>query len=259
MADDKLAFPRDQILDLYDDHPVREERTLKRLDRLARLCHVGPETRVLDVGCGLGGATRRWAEGHGARVLGIDLSPERIRQARHLTELVGLSDRVRFEAGDVLELDLPENAFDVVLCQATASHVRAKRELLDVLHGRLVAGGLLALEEPAAEAETDLTHPEMERLAELWKVALETVDGWRELLQHAGFHVTLEEDLSDELSAHHEAMLRAVESDGIHPPDRERRAWKLALEQTRNGRLAYLRWVGRKPRSTAQAPRDEMD
>ncbi len=258
MADEKLAFPREQILDLYTDHPVREERILKRLDRLGRQCGVGPETRVLDVGCGLGGATRRWAENYGARVLGIDLSPERIRQARHLTELEGLSDRARFEAGDVLELDLPENAFDVVLCQATASHVRAKRELLDVLHGRLVAGGRLALEEPAARSDADLTHPEMERLAELWKVALETVEGWRKLLRHADFHLTLEKDLSDELSAHHEAMLRAVESDRIHPPDRERRAWELALEQTRKGRLAYVRWVGRKPR-TAQSPRDEMN
>lgn len=283
MADEKLAFPREEILELYEDHPVREDRILERveqergdleglseedlaktvsqiqasdqnhvggletLDRLARLCEIEAGTRVLDVGCGLGGGARRLAETHGARVLGIELSPERVRQARNLTELVGLEERVRFEAGDILEIDLPEERFDVVLCQASASHVRAKAELLDVLTHCLAPGGRLALEEPAARAEDDLARPEMKRLENLWKVALETVEGWRNLLRDAGFSITQEEDSSDDFLGHQEELLELAEAGCIEPPERERRAWEAAREQVRQGRLAYLRWVARRP------------
>lgn len=283
VTDEKLAFPREQILGLYDDHPVREEPILERvereqgdlddlseedlaqsdsrsqatdqnhvggpdaLDRLARLCSVGSGTRALDVGCGLGGAARRWAESYGARVLGIELSPERVRQARHLTELVGLADRVRFRTGDVLELDLPEDRFDVVLCQATASHVRAKDELLDRLHRCLVPKGRLALEEPAIRTADDLAASETARLAELWKVSLETVESWRTLLREAGFDLRIEDDLTDDFVHHHEQLLEAAEAGHAAPPERERRVWEHALEHARAGGLKYVRWVTLRP------------
>ncbi|MDJ0935318.1 MAG: class I SAM-dependent methyltransferase, partial [Kiloniellales bacterium] len=48
------------------------------------------ETHVLDVGCGLGGASRFTASRFGCRVTGIDLTTEYVETGRTLTSWVGL-------------------------------------------------------------------------------------------------------------------------------------------------------------------------
>lgn len=74
---------------------------------------VGPvdlrSRRVLDVGCGRGGAAALLADRFGADVMGIDLSPEAIAfcQRRH-------QPNVRFEVGDAENLPAGNESFDVV-------------------------------------------------------------------------------------------------------------------------------------------------
>ena len=67
------------------------EATAALLDQLA----IGPETRVLDVGCGIGGPARTIVARTGALVTGVDLTPDFVETARRLTETVGLEGRVR--------------------------------------------------------------------------------------------------------------------------------------------------------------------
>ena len=58
--------------------------------------------RILDVGCGTGRMTRHLAR-HGASVVGVDFSKETADLAAEETRSEGLTDRTRFETGDVLE------------------------------------------------------------------------------------------------------------------------------------------------------------
>jgi ubiquinone/menaquinone biosynthesis C-methylase UbiE len=100
------------------------------------------EDRVLDVGCGTGRASRT-AAATAVSVVGIDLSPEMIRQARELGEGI---DNIRFEVADVEELPFGESEFTAVLCSNAFHHYpnpdRAVSEMRRVLapHGRLVIG-----------------------------------------------------------------------------------------------------------------------
>lgn len=73
---------------------------------------LGPQTRLLDVGCGIGGPARVAAAAYGCPVIGIDLSPDFVRVAQALTEHVGLSGLVehRVSAGD--RLDVADQSFD---------------------------------------------------------------------------------------------------------------------------------------------------
>jgi cyclopropane fatty-acyl-phospholipid synthase-like methyltransferase len=62
------------------------------------------ESRVLDVGCGIGGPARYLAHTYGCRVDGIDLTPELIETGRALTERCGLAERVVLQVGNALDL-----------------------------------------------------------------------------------------------------------------------------------------------------------
>jgi SAM-dependent methyltransferase len=80
------------------------------LDRL----ETAPQ-RILDLGTGTGAAARvvarRFPE---AEVVGIDLSPKMIEEARTLLP-ADLAGRVRYELGDASSLDLEPGAFDLVV------------------------------------------------------------------------------------------------------------------------------------------------
>lgn len=101
--------------------------------------------RVLDIGCGSGGATRAAARAVGPEgmVVGIDSSPECVAEAQARTD-PGLP--VLFRRGDVQAMgNVPDRTFDCVVASLVLEQVldleRAVREIFRVVRpgGRLVA------------------------------------------------------------------------------------------------------------------------
>lgn len=100
--------------------------------------------RVLEVGCGTGDDVRTIARRVGAQglVVGIDSSPLVIEEARRRTDPRA---SIEFRVGDVLGLELPDEAFDRCRVERLLMHVpgepaNAMAELVRVLRpgGRLV-------------------------------------------------------------------------------------------------------------------------
>jgi SAM-dependent methyltransferase len=82
------------------------------LDTLA-----APPRNVLDIGTGTGKAARLVAERFPeAKVVGVDLAPEMILEARRIHP-AELADRVTYEVGDAAELAFADGAFDFVVLQ----------------------------------------------------------------------------------------------------------------------------------------------
>jgi cyclopropane fatty-acyl-phospholipid synthase-like methyltransferase len=79
----------------------------------AKRVSITDESRVLDVGCGIGGPARYLAHRYGCRVDGIDLTPELVETGRVLTERCELADGVVLQVGNALELPYPDQTFDV--------------------------------------------------------------------------------------------------------------------------------------------------
>ena len=70
-------------------------------DLVSALSTVGLGGRtVLDIGCGAGGLCLALLERGATHAVGIDLSPQAIRQARLASRDRGLASRVRFDVGD---------------------------------------------------------------------------------------------------------------------------------------------------------------
>ena len=68
--------------------------------------------RILDVGCGLGGASRWAASQYGCRVTGIDLTEEYVETGNILCSWLGLEDKVCLEIANATELPYDSGTFD---------------------------------------------------------------------------------------------------------------------------------------------------
>jgi SAM-dependent methyltransferase len=103
---------------------------------LAKL-HLAGTEHVLDVGCGIGGATRYIAHAFGCRVTGIDLTPDFIATARLLTERTGLADRVDYQVASALDMPFADAAFDAAVTLHVAMNIKDRpglyREVARVL------------------------------------------------------------------------------------------------------------------------------
>jgi SAM-dependent methyltransferase len=114
---------------------------------------VPPGSRVLDVGCGVGRWSRLLAA-RGAQVIGVDLSPTMIDQARSRAVDDGVAERCRFAVADLACLDLGER-FDLVLGVTVLQHIldpAAFRAALCAMAAHLAPGGRMILLEAAPTA-----------------------------------------------------------------------------------------------------------
>jgi ubiquinone/menaquinone biosynthesis C-methylase UbiE len=93
-------------------------------ERLAQLVLLGPGGRVLDVGCGAGGALLPAARrvGETGEAVGVDLSEGMVARAREAASAEGL-DWVRAEVMDGASLSFGDESFDAVLCGFTLAAI----------------------------------------------------------------------------------------------------------------------------------------
>jgi len=105
------------------------------LDQLPR------NTKVLDVGCGIGGSSRYLASTYGFHMHGVSISAAQIARARQLT-----TDRkCEFRLDDALKLSLPNESFEVVWCLEAGPHMPDKEAFAKELLRVLKPGGTLVV------------------------------------------------------------------------------------------------------------------
>jgi ubiquinone/menaquinone biosynthesis C-methylase UbiE len=134
-------------------HPGGRAATEQLLNRAA----ISADTKVLDVGCGVGTTAITVAQRFGADVTAVDIEPLMLERARKAVEAAGAEDRVNLQEGDILALDFPNEAFDVVIAEAVTMFVdraRAARELIRVCRpgGRVLATEFMWRRPPTEEA-----------------------------------------------------------------------------------------------------------
>jgi SAM-dependent methyltransferase len=117
---------------------------------LAEQLDLGADTRVLDVGSGIGGPSRYLASIHGCHVTGLDLTEEYCRVSTVLAERTGLAGRLRYVAGDALDMPFPDGSFDVVWTQHAAMNIPRKERLYAEIARVVRAGGQLAINDLVA-------------------------------------------------------------------------------------------------------------
>lgn len=130
------------LADLWEFGPTAE-------DVVATLKSVGVArgSTILDLACGKGAVAVALAQHMGARVEGVDAFQPFIQAAQALAEERGVSDKCRFEQGDIRNLLEKEGQYDVVLLVSVGPVLGDYDQTMAGLRRLVRPGGYIVIED----------------------------------------------------------------------------------------------------------------
>ncbi|MBV5260081.1 methyltransferase domain-containing protein [Synechococcus moorigangaii CMS01] len=206
VADSYDEWTEDGILEYYwGEHihlghygnPPRAKNFLKakadfvhEMVRWGGLGQLPPGTKVLDVGCGIGGSSRILARDYGFEVTGITISPKQVERATQLTP-PGVS--ATFAVDDAMNLSFADGSFDVVWSVEAGPHMPDKAVFAQELLRVLKPGGKLVVADWNQRDDRRIPlnwweKPVMTQLLDQWAhPKFSSIEGFSELLEETGF------------------------------------------------------------------------
>jgi phosphoethanolamine N-methyltransferase len=143
--------------------------------------------RVLDIGCGIGGPAFVLASKYGANVVGIDIEPQLVEQAKLRAEGMGLSSQCEFITVKPGPFSFPDDSFDVVFSSGTIMTIEGKTDVFAEIFRILKPGGILTVYDwtkTDGDYSDDMLYWfKMERIT----YDMKTFSEYEALLQGAGF------------------------------------------------------------------------
>ena len=171
---------------------------------------------VLDVGCGLGGASRYATQRYGCQVTGVDLTPEYIDTGNTLSEWVGLSKQIHLEVGEATALSHSDSTFDRAYVMHVGMNIADKDSLAAELHRVVRPGGRIGVYDIMQVVDGDLQFP-VPWAGEPAGSSVSSPATYKRALDTAGFNVLSERNHRDfALEFFANLQTRVVKSDG--PP-----------------------------------------
>ena len=155
-----------------------------------------PDMTILDVGCGIGGPARTFAEARGCRVAGIDLTPEFVAIAEALTRRCKLDELASFRVASALDLPFDDDIFDGAIQFHVGMNIADKAGAFSEVFRVLRAGGTFGVYDVVRTAPGDLPYP-VPWAASAETSFVETAETYRRLLGGAGFRIDAERNRRD--------------------------------------------------------------
>jgi microcystin synthetase protein McyJ len=168
--------------------------------RMGRLLGLDGESRLLDVGCGMGSQDLYLLANFGPLSIdALDVTWPHVEHARRRAREAGCGERLRFHHGTATNLPFHDQSFTHLVSIEAPEHFDTREDFLREAHRVLAPGGV------AAFADYTLKRPPhnalerfvVEAARSLWKVPRANVitsDAYRETMARAGFaNVEVEE------------------------------------------------------------------
>jgi glycine/sarcosine/dimethylglycine N-methyltransferase len=232
---------------LYEtpDEPI-DSASRRTVERMASKVEITPETRVLDIGAGYGGAARHLAATFGCKVTCLNLSEVENQRNIEFNRKQGLQDLIEVKDGSFEDIPFQDNAFDVVWSQDAILHSGDRSRVLEEVTRVLRPGGSFVFTDPMASDNA----PKQELGPILDRLHLDTLGSpgfYRRELTRLGLHTIDFEDLSEYLPQHYARVLEVFKSREAELSDRigeqYRNHMKTGLQNWVNGgRAGNLAW-----------------
>jgi ubiquinone/menaquinone biosynthesis C-methylase UbiE len=126
--------------------------------------HLGHDLSAISLGCGTGERELRWAAtGRFARLVGVDLSAQRIEAARQVAaNTPNATGVVEFEVADVQTIGVPPQSLDVVIGESSLHHLAGVHSALVRARSWLKPGGLVLVNEFVGPTRFQWTNRQLE-------------------------------------------------------------------------------------------------
>ncbi|MGH3902501.1 MAG: class I SAM-dependent methyltransferase [Pseudonocardiaceae bacterium] len=209
---DKAEFDPDDLAPVDEFHIGGRQATVELVDQL----DLRPGVRVLDVGCGLGGASRYLARRFGVRVAGVDLTPEFVEAARELTARCRLDGLVEIQQASGTDLPFPADTFDAACLLHVGMNIEDKATLFAEIRRVLVPGGQFGLYEVMRTGDGEVGYPVPWATVAATSFLLDPA-GYRQLLGEAEFDVLGDRDRREFALGFFAQMRARIAQDGPPP------------------------------------------
>ncbi len=134
---------------LYDETADIREASARTVERMAGMLDgLGPDSTVLDIGSGYGGAARHLAKTYGCKVHCLNISKVQNDTNTRLSAEQGLADKITVVHGSFEDIPEPDSTFDVVWSQDAILHSGNRRKVLEEAHRVLKPGGIMVFTDP---------------------------------------------------------------------------------------------------------------
>ena len=151
------------------------------VEKMIEVAKVTEKDTVYDLGCGDGRMVVTAAKKHGARGIGVDIDPERIREANANAKEAGVTDRVKFIQADLFTMDFKEA--DVLLMYLLPSvNVKLRPKILELKPGTRIVSHAFDM----GDWEADDTIEVDGRTAYFWLVPAKVDGQWQATLKEGG-------------------------------------------------------------------------
>ncbi len=150
----------------------RYQAQVDMMDELIAWGNIQQPSQILDVGCGIGGATLYLAQKYKATATGITLSPVQVNRARE--RAAALEIDAQFEVADALAMPFEDTSFDLVWSLESGEHMPDKTQFLRECCRVLKPGGRFVMaawcHRPTHPPDKLLTEDENKHLEKIYRV-----------------------------------------------------------------------------------------